>query len=130
MTLFCQLPTHTGIVCSLALSTKSVGVEDNDQRIYMGTSGNSILFGSALHATEFLVLFEVSERINILECVYILLGFYFSKGHTLGLRGLASDPKELNFYTSAIDCKICKWSQRMLIWKSTLKVDNDEASNC
>ncbi|CAG2109261.1 unnamed protein product [Medioppia subpectinata] len=58
--------------------------ESDAIEIYIGTSMNLILRGSALQATNYSVIFE---------------------GHSLAVRGLAVDPKNESFYSSALDQK-------------------------
>ena len=71
---------------------------DNEKlyKIYIGTSNNMVFSGSALQATQYIILYE---------------------GHSYGIRAIAVDSIEKNwFYTSGVDHKICKWSKNLLLW--------------
>ncbi|XP_054159536.1 echinoderm microtubule-associated protein-like CG42247 [Oppia nitens] len=92
-----KLPPTSGAISSIT-RVHYPNAESDAIEIYIGTSMNMILRGSALQATNYTVIFE---------------------GHSLAVRGLAVDPRDACFYSSALDQKVCKWNEMHLIWRTT-----------
>ena len=88
-----QLPSLSGAIRSLSFASEQLCTDpeyfannaDNEKifKIYIGTSSNMLFSGSALQATQYIILYE---------------------GHSYGVRAIAVDSVEKNwFYTAAED---------------------------
>ncbi|KAH9400745.1 hypothetical protein TYRP_002317 [Tyrophagus putrescentiae] len=69
--------------------------------VFVGTTENFLLRGSALQSTSYDIVFE---------------------GHIMAIRSIAFDPQEDLFYTASLDQKVCKWSTGALVWRTTIDV--------
>lgn len=86
----------SGSITSITLPNK----QNEIMNIFIGTSNNYILKGSALQTDDYQIIFE---------------------GHFMAIRSLSIDQRN-NIYTASLDRKICKWNENGLIWKTDANV--------
>ncbi|OTF68985.1 hypothetical protein BLA29_008266, partial [Euroglyphus maynei] len=87
-----KLPSISGSVTAITPPNKL----DESMNIYIGTSNNFILKGSALQTKDYQIIFE---------------------GHNMAIRTCSLD-NDNNIYTASLDRKICKWNDFGLVWKT------------
>ena len=113
--LFLKLSSLCGFVCSIAQPSEN----NENLDIFVGTSQNFILKGSALQSTSYDIIFEVRPQ----NLIYVYNIIWISiQGHMMAIRTISFDPQEDYFYTASLDQKVCKWSQHSLIWHNTIDV--------
>lgn len=91
-----KLPSISGSVSAITPPKKL----DESMNIYIGTSNNFILKGSAIQTEDYQIIFE---------------------GHYMAIRTCSLDYNN-NIYTASLDRKICKWNDFGLVWKTDSSV--------
>nr|XP_027204131.1 echinoderm microtubule-associated protein-like 1 [Dermatophagoides pteronyssinus] len=97
-----KLPSISGSVSAITPPNKL----DESMDIYIGTSNNFILKGSAIQTEDYQIIFE---------------------GHYMAIRTCSLD-YDNNIYTASLDRKICKWNDYGLAWKTDSSIQGMSSS--